>query len=194
MVEAALNVAAQLVVEHSAYGRTLMRDGNRGPMAAPQGVYRSAGDDRWVAIAVTVGRAVARRCARRSAADAAAPPMDVERIADRIDAAIEAWTAQRSAREAAETLQTLGIPASPVTPSAELLHDPQLQARGFLEELDHPYVGKTSWPAMPIVLGYARASLAARRRRRRSASTTPRSSAICSAWTPRSSPRWKKHA
>ena len=63
------------------------------------------------------------------------------------------WTAERTPHEAAKALQLLGIPAAAVTISADLLHDPQLQARGFFEELAHPYVGKTLMPAMPIVLG-----------------------------------------
>ena len=53
MVEAALNAAAEQVVEFGATGELLQRDGNRGPVAAPQGVYPCAGEDRWVAIAVT---------------------------------------------------------------------------------------------------------------------------------------------
>jgi crotonobetainyl-CoA:carnitine CoA-transferase CaiB-like acyl-CoA transferase len=158
MVEAALNVAAQLVIEHSAYGRTMMRDGNRGPMAAPQGVYRSAGDDCWVAIAVTSDDEWAALCRALGAGEIAAESglrsaQGRRAAADRIDAEVESWTSRRSAREAAEALKTLGIPAAAVTPSAELLHDPQLQARGFFEELAHPYVGKTLMPAMPIVLG-----------------------------------------
>ncbi len=158
MVEAALNVAAQLVIEHSAYGRTMMRDGNRGPLAAPQGVYRSAGDDRWVAIAVTSideWEALCRAIGDSElAAEAGLGSAEGRRAAaDRIDVVIAAWTTRRSAQEAAETLKKLGIPAAPVTLSAELLHDPQLQARGFFEELVHPYVGKALMPAMPIVLG-----------------------------------------
>ena len=72
MVEAALNVAAQLVVEHSAYGRVMMRDGNRSPFAAPQGVYRSAGDDCWVAIAVTSDEQWAALCGALGLDDLAA--------------------------------------------------------------------------------------------------------------------------
>jgi crotonobetainyl-CoA:carnitine CoA-transferase CaiB-like acyl-CoA transferase len=47
----------------------------------------------------------------------------------------------------------LGIPAAAVTLSADLLHDPQLQERGFFEELAHPFAGKALMPAMPIELG-----------------------------------------
>ena len=58
MVDAALSVAAEQVVEHSAYGSLLQRDGNRGPTAAPQNLYLTADTDdagerdAWVAIAV----------------------------------------------------------------------------------------------------------------------------------------------
>src|SRR5215207_1072977 len=58
MVEAALNIAAEQVIEYSAYGALLQRDGNRGPMAAPQNLYRTNDIDEfgrrdcWVAIAV----------------------------------------------------------------------------------------------------------------------------------------------
>ena len=39
MVEGALNAAAEIALEYSAYGATLERDGNRSPNAAPQGLY-----------------------------------------------------------------------------------------------------------------------------------------------------------
>src|SRR4029077_13039030 len=52
MVEAALNAAAEQVLEYSATGIVLTRDGNRWSGAAPQGVYPCAGDDQWLAIAV----------------------------------------------------------------------------------------------------------------------------------------------
>src|SRR3546814_10278148 len=55
---AALNVAAGQVVERSAYGALLQRDGNRAPTAAPQNLYLTADtdddgkQDSWVAISV----------------------------------------------------------------------------------------------------------------------------------------------
>lgn len=58
MIDAALNIAAEQVIEYSAYGALLQRDGNRGPTAAPQNVYQTADVDEfgrldsWVAIAV----------------------------------------------------------------------------------------------------------------------------------------------
>ncbi len=70
MVESALNVAAEMLVEYSRNGIELRRNGNRGPGASPQGVYRCQGDDEWVALAALddTARTVAGRgsSARRS--------------------------------------------------------------------------------------------------------------------------------
>ena len=58
MVEAAISIAAAQPIEFSAFGALLQRDGNRGPLAAPQNLYRSADTDEfgrldaWVAVAV----------------------------------------------------------------------------------------------------------------------------------------------
>src|SRR5436190_2422960 len=50
MVEAALNVAAEQVIEWSASGTLLGRDGNHGHDVALQDVYRCDGEDAWIAI------------------------------------------------------------------------------------------------------------------------------------------------
>src|ERR1700753_3549635 len=55
MIESALNVAGGLVLEESAYGRTVKRDGNRSPHCSPQGIFRCRdvdGQERWVALSV----------------------------------------------------------------------------------------------------------------------------------------------
>ncbi len=68
MVDAALNVAAEQVIEHSAYGALLQRGGNRGPTAAPQNVYRTNEIDEfgrldsWVAVAVATDAQWAGLC------------------------------------------------------------------------------------------------------------------------------------
>ena len=59
MVDAAINVAAEQVIEYSANGALLQRAGNRGPTAAPQNLYRTNEIDEfgradcWVAVAVS---------------------------------------------------------------------------------------------------------------------------------------------
>ncbi len=157
MVEAALNVAATGVIERSAYGHTLTREGNRGPAASPQGVYRCSGGDEWVAIATETDDQFHRLAALIDASFAADPELagftGRRAAADRIDAAISRWTATRTAVEAAEALQSQGIPASPVNLGRDLLDHPQLRHRGFFEEVDHPVVGQLAMPGQPMRLG-----------------------------------------
>ena len=52
MVEGALNAAAEQIIELTAYGNLLQRDGNRSPGAAPQGLYPCRGSDQWLALSV----------------------------------------------------------------------------------------------------------------------------------------------
>src|SRR5439155_22722984 len=52
LIEPALNVAAEAIIEASAYDVVLGRIGNRGRAAAPQNAYPAAGDDQWLAVAV----------------------------------------------------------------------------------------------------------------------------------------------
>ncbi len=157
MVEAVLNVAAELTIEQTANGTELARDGNRGPVAAPQGVYRCAGPDRWVAIAVTGAAAWERLCALLARPDLAAEPslrtpQGRRRAHDRIDEAISAWAAGRDRDAAAAELIAAGIPAAPVTAAAELLGSPQLRDHGFFEPLRHPVVGEHPMPGVAFRL------------------------------------------
>jgi crotonobetainyl-CoA:carnitine CoA-transferase CaiB-like acyl-CoA transferase len=157
MVEAALNVAAQLVVEKSAYGDTLMRAGNRGSVASPQGIYGSAGDDAWVAIAVVTDAHWQALCAVTGAPELAKEPALAgicgrRDDAARIDELIAAWTSDRTPQEATDLLQAAGIPAAVVTASRDLLANPQLVARRFFQELDHPVIGSCHMPSLPLRL------------------------------------------
>jgi crotonobetainyl-CoA:carnitine CoA-transferase CaiB-like acyl-CoA transferase len=155
MVEAALNVAAEALLEATVNGRELRRDGNRGPGASPQGVYRCAGQDQWVALAVlddagwrglagVLGRAdldpggdLATEAGRRAAAD-------------ELDAAIGAWTAGITPGEAEARLRRAGVAAARVRAADDLLTDPQLLARGFWEQVSHPVAGNFLTTGLPF--------------------------------------------
>jgi crotonobetainyl-CoA:carnitine CoA-transferase CaiB-like acyl-CoA transferase len=157
MVEAALNAAAELVLEHGAYGRRLTRDGNRGPVGAPQNLYACRGTDRWLALAVSrdeqwraLAAAMGDPAWSRDPALATAAGRRAQH--DRIDAAIGTWCAQRDAEALAEALVARGVPAAPVLPPARLDRNPHLRARGFFETVDHPVVGTHAHPALPLRL------------------------------------------
>lgn len=147
MVEAALNVAAEMVVEYSRNGIAMRRNGNRGPGAAPQGVYRCRGDDEWVALAAMDGPARASLAALLDQPDLTG----WDERADDIDKLISAWAARHSVTEAVDVLRAAGVAAARVTPAAALLTDPHLRARGFWETVDHPVAGSFLCTGMPFV-------------------------------------------
>lgn len=159
MVSSALNIAAEQVIEYSAYGCLLQRSGNRSPAAAPQNIYRCGdrdeqGPERWIAMAVCTDAQwdALRRIigdpvwARDDSLSTAAGRRAAQ---DRIDAELAAWCVERPAAETAELLCAAGVPAAAVVLPYETRLNPQLQARGFFEPLQHPVVGavlQEGWP------------------------------------------------
>ncbi len=155
LVEPALNIAAEQVIEHSAYGVLLARQGNRGPAAAPQGVYACREAGSWIALAVAcdaqwhalVSALGAPAWARDPAlADAAGR----RRAHDQIDAELGRWLAERDRDAAAALLSAAGVPAEAVINAHQLHPHPQLEQRGFFQWLQHPVTGRTRTPGLPM--------------------------------------------
>jgi crotonobetainyl-CoA:carnitine CoA-transferase CaiB-like acyl-CoA transferase len=166
MVEAALNVAAEQVIEHSAYGALLQRAGNRGPCAAPQNLYRAAGpdehgrDDSWVAIAVATDEqwlALRRALGEPDWAADSALTTESERVReqDRIDAHLQGLCRARPADDIVECLWAAGVPVGKVMQPHQQTELPPLQSRGFFEEVDHPVIGRSRYSTLPMRLSCA---------------------------------------
>jgi crotonobetainyl-CoA:carnitine CoA-transferase CaiB-like acyl-CoA transferase len=155
MVEAALNVAAEPVLEYTRNGVELQREGNRGPGASPQGLYRCSGDDEWVALAIVHERAWSELAevighSELAVDETLRDEWARRRRADEIDKLIEEWTVQRSPTDVVNTLRTRRIAVARVVGAADLLEDEQLKARGFWETIDHPVVGTFKTTGMPF--------------------------------------------
>jgi crotonobetainyl-CoA:carnitine CoA-transferase CaiB-like acyl-CoA transferase len=71
-------------------------------------------------------------------------------IESEIEAAISAWTAARDPETAMKALQAAGIAAGVARLPIELLQDPQLHARGFIQYVDRAFIGKHPQPSMPF--------------------------------------------
>jgi len=160
LVEPALNVGAQQIVEWDAYGAALGRDGNRSTDAAPQGIYhcRAArderdpeclalsvcNDDQWQALCELLGNPDWARAASLAHATG-------RRAAhDRIDEELSAWLAERHATDVETELLAAGIPAASVENPHFLLPNPQLEHRGFWVRLEHPVTGTTPYANLPM--------------------------------------------
>ena len=154
-IEAGLNYMTPLILDYQANGRELDLKGNKCDYAAPHGIYRCRGDDRWCAITVSSDEEWRRFCR------ALGNPSWTEdsrfaalsrrlKNADELDRLVEAWTLGHSVEEVMSLLQRHGVAAGVVQNASDLASDPQLKARGFSIELDHPELGKTVSDATPI--------------------------------------------
>jgi crotonobetainyl-CoA:carnitine CoA-transferase CaiB-like acyl-CoA transferase len=157
LVEVALNVAAEQIVQYSLDATLLSRDSNRGPEGAPQGVYPAAGEDSWVALSVRHDADwAALQSVLGSPAWAADPRLATDagrrEHHDLLDERLAAWTQGCGADEVAERLAAAGIPAARVVTPDEVAANPQLRARGFFEPLAHPVVGAYEVPSLPFGL------------------------------------------
>ncbi|MBM4382977.1 MAG: CoA transferase [Deltaproteobacteria bacterium] len=161
LVEPALNAAAEQVIEWTKHGVLLERQGNRGPYAVPQGVYRCAeetgrapqeqfiaiavaSDAQWQALRHVLGDPRALRDAALASAAGRRAAHDV------IDAAIGAWCAARTSRDAEAALLPAGVPASVCIDAHALLPNAQLDARAAYTTLAHPVTGATRYPELPM--------------------------------------------
>ncbi len=143
--EAVMQMVGPAFMDHALNGRTAGTIGNRHPLGvdAPHGVFPCAGDDRWISIAVTCDAewqgllAALGRPAWALEPELACARERVARI-EELHERIAAWTRGFDDRELATRLQGHGVPAAPVSSVADLLHDPQMRARGTFVEVDHP--------------------------------------------------------
>ena len=104
--------------------------------AAPHGVYRCAGDDRWVAIAIEDDREWS--CLADAVGEAWAGEERFARAESRLrhradlDEALGGWTRRRSPEEVTALLQSRGVAAFTVANGEDLCaRDPHLQMRGY---------------------------------------------------------------
>ena len=133
--ELGLGLMGPALIDYLANGTNPEPAGNRHPYgrSAPHGIYRAAGDDQWVAIAVH-GDEEWQRLAALAGIDGPrfANHENRLRFQDDLDAAIECWTKSRDRFETAAQCQAVGIAAGPVQDARDLNErDPQLSARRF---------------------------------------------------------------
>jgi crotonobetainyl-CoA:carnitine CoA-transferase CaiB-like acyl-CoA transferase len=153
MVDAALSITAEQVIEYSAYGALLDRAGNRGPTAVPQNLYRAADidefgrPDTWVAVAVATDDQWRCLCDALGSPSWAVDPR-LSTVAGRraqedlIDEQLAAYCQDRAVDDIVATLWDAGVPVAKVMQPHRQTELEQLMFRDFFEELDHPVNGR----------------------------------------------------
>ena len=144
--ETSIAVLPEGLMEYTMNGRQPPRQGNRDPFMAPHGVFRCAGAQRWVSIAVRNDddwRRFAAAIGRTDlAADAAFRTLaDRKANEDRLEEIVTAWTLRHTPEEVTRILQDAGVPAFTCFNSEDLANDAHLNGTGLFVELEHPEVG-----------------------------------------------------
>jgi benzylsuccinate CoA-transferase BbsF subunit len=143
--EAGVQFMMPAFYEFAANGKIPERRGVAGsPLRVPEGVYRCAGDDRWVAISASTSThwEALRGIIGGTLRDARFDTM-LGRFRNReaIDMAISEWMRDKESDAVEATLQSVGVPAHIVSRGLDLNRDADLQHLGHFNKFTDAVLG-----------------------------------------------------
>jgi len=117
----------------------------------------AAGDDQWIAIAVRDDAEFMALCNVMERLDLVRDPRYAThpsrlRHQDELEDLVAAWTRGQDKHQAAERLQSAGVPAAPVNDAAEAVASLYLAHRGHFTDLTHPAIGTVAHEGLPFRL------------------------------------------
>lgn len=133
--EAVFNVMESLIPEYSAFGAVREAAGSALPGIAPSNAYRCV--DGYVLVAGngdSIFKRLMQAIGRPDLGDATDLANNAGRVArvDEIDAAIGAWTAERTVADVLTILGEARVPAGKVYTAKDIAEDPHYRARGMI--------------------------------------------------------------
>ena len=151
---AVLNMEAWM--QYALTGNEPKRQGNGSQTMCPHGIFpclSNNDEESWIAIA----------CQSDAQWQKLAPCLSDDLLADQrftafktrkqnehlLNEAISVWTATQDRSALANHLQSIGIAAYAVMTTKDIVDNRQLGARGFIERLDHPEVGRRAHTGIP---------------------------------------------
>jgi benzylsuccinate CoA-transferase BbsF subunit len=147
--EAAIQFEIPVVLDWVVNRRALKRMGNKYYNAAPHGVYRCKGEDRWCVIAVFTDSEWEAFC---KVIDQSEWTKQVKfrtllgrkQNEDELNQLVEKWTINHTAEEVMNMMQRAGVRAGVVQTVEDVVeYDPQLKHRHYFWKLQHPECGET---------------------------------------------------
>lgn len=159
MRDAMLNYCRTPMSRQAGRDDQLPRGGNTVPGTAPGGLYKCApgGLDDWCYIFASRGnedhwRRLVKAIGREDLLDDPRMADPNIRGANReaVDGAITEWTSQRTKQEVTRIIAGAGVPCGAVLTTLELMHDPDLHARGMMQKIEHPVRGAVTVPGWPL--------------------------------------------
>lgn len=143
----------EVILDYTMNGRVWGPRANRHLSHAPHNVYPCRGEDRWIAIDVDSDAAWRALIRVLGAEDLAADERFTESHGryehqEELDARIAALTVAWDCFELFHALVAVNVLAGPVQDEADAYACPQLEARGFFEELDQCDTGRFRYPGL----------------------------------------------
>jgi crotonobetainyl-CoA:carnitine CoA-transferase CaiB-like acyl-CoA transferase len=124
-------------------------------VAAPYGCYKCSGEDRWCVLALSNEEKWQSLChvlghPEWTKEDRFTTVTKRKGNRKELNELLTKWTTQHTAEEVVSLLQEAGVPSGVVQNAEDLSRDPQLVARDFFVQLEHPVLGKTITDRSPI--------------------------------------------
>ena len=159
--EAGIHFQGPLQLDYFENGRVSLGAGHDSLYACPHGAFQTAGEERYVAIAVET--AEQWRALRDAAGLTRWAAERCDDLAQRIrhKAGIEAdladWCRPQPHEDVIAALEAAGVPVALVQRPSDLYLDPQLAHRGFFVTLDHGVMGPTPYDGLVTRFSRAKA-------------------------------------
>ncbi|MBN2062277.1 MAG: CoA transferase [Deltaproteobacteria bacterium] len=155
--ECNIHFIAPQILDYIVNKREFQRQGNSCSYAAPHGVYRCLGEDRWCAIGVFTDEEWSSFC---KVLGNPGWSMDKKfstilsrlKNSEELDNLIEEWTSNHAPEDIMRRMQNAGVAAGIVQNGKDLWDDPQLKHRNSVCELEHPETGTTLCQRVGICL------------------------------------------
>ncbi|OMC41213.1 formyl-CoA transferase [Mycobacterium sp. GA-1841] len=138
LTESCLAIQESTIPDYDVGGVVRGPSGTRLEGIAPSNIYQSANGS-WVVIAANQDTVFRRLCQAMERPELATDDRFVNHVArgrnqDELDKIIGDWAAQRQPAEIIGTLSQAGVISGPINTVAEVVTDPQLQARGMIAD------------------------------------------------------------
>jgi CoA:oxalate CoA-transferase len=158
LVEASIAAAPWETAEYLTTGRIPQPLGHRHRLNAPYQLFETR-DARHLAFGTANDAAFARLMTVLGLAAHIGDPRFASLASrkaneDLLLALVEPAVRQREARELETALEAVGIPCSLVNNFAEVFDDPQIVARGMVQEIEHPQLGTMRVTRNPVLLDH----------------------------------------
>lgn len=138
LTESCLAIQESTIPDYDVSGVVRGPSGTRLEGIAPSNIYQSANGS-WVVIAANQDTVFRRLCAAMGSPELATDDRFANHVArgrnqDELDKIIGEWAGKRQPEEIIETLSQAGVISGPINTVAEVVRDPQLQARGMIAD------------------------------------------------------------